>query len=194
MTTENEKLSPDNKSQKASTDKANTKGNFGEVVLRHKLITFLIAVLVIVSLWAFIKISLLENNFKKDTLKLKSDYENKIDSLTTKQLMLSSKVFSWAIRSELTRENKEQVNQFFLNFIKEPGVSKVEFVNALDGRVMLSTNKKDEGLVFPNQVALATTETINYRNDSVLSIVSPVMGLNNKLGILVIEYNLKLNY
>jgi len=194
MTTENEKLSPDNKSQKASTDKANTKGNFGELVLRHKFITFLIAVLVIVSLWAFIKISLLENKFKKDTLKLKSDYENKIDSLTTNQLMLSSKVFSWAIRSELTRENKEQVNQFFLNFIKEPGVSKVEFVNALDGRVMLSTNKKDEGLVFPNQVALATTETINYRNDSVLSIVSPVMGLNNKLGVLVIEYNLKLNH
>jgi len=194
MTTENEKLSTDNKSQKVSTDKANTKGNFGELVLRHKLITFLIAVIVILSLWAFIKISLLENKFKKDTLKLKSDYENKIDSLTTKQLMLSSKVFSWAIRSELTRENKEQVNQFFLNFIKEPGVSKVEFVNALDGRVMLSTNKKDEGLVFPNQVALATTETINYRNDSVLSIVSPVMGLNNKLGVLVIEYNLKLNH
>jgi len=194
MTTENEKLSTVNKSQKVSTDKANTKGNFGELVLRHKLITFLIAVIVILSLWAFIKISLLENKFKKDTLKLKSDYENKIDSLTTKQLMLSSKVFSWAIRSELTRENKEQVNQFFLNFIKEPGVSKVEFVNALDGRVMLSTNKKDEGLVFPNQVALATTETINYRNDSVLSIVSPVMGLNNKLGVLVIEYNLKLNH
>jgi len=194
MTTENEKLSTDNKSQKASTDKANTKGNFGELVLRHKLITFLIAVLVIVSLWAFIKISLLENKFKKDTLKLKSDYENKIDSLTTKQLMLSSKVFSWAIRSELTRENKEQVNQFFLNFIKEPGVSKVEFVNALDGRVALSTNKKDEGLVFPNQVALATTEIINYRNDSVLSIVSPVMGLNNKIGVLVIEYDLNRNH
>jgi len=194
MTTENEKLSPDNKSQKTSTDKANTKSNFGELVLRHKMITFLIAVLVIVSLWAFIKISLLENKFKKDTLKLKSDYENKIDSLTTKQLMLSSKVFSWAIRSELTRENKEQVNQFFLNFIKEPGVSKVEFVNALDGRVTLSTDKKDEGSVFPNQVALATTEIINYRNDSVLNIVSPVMGLNNKIGVLVIEYNLNRNH
>ena len=194
MTTENEKLSTDNKSQKASTDKANTKSSFGELVLRHKLITFLIAVLVIVSLWAFIKISLLENKFKKDTLKLKSDYENKIDSLTTKQLMLSSKVFSWAIRSELTRENKEQVNQFFLNFIKEPGVSKVEFVNALDGRVTLSTDKKDEGSVFPNQVALATTEIINYRNDSVLNIVSPVMGLNNKIGVLVIEYDLNRNH
>jgi len=194
MTTENEKSSGNNKAEKASLEKSNTKNAFGTFVLKHKLVTFLIALLVIISLWAFIKISMLESQFKKDTLKQKSDYENRIDSLTTRQLILSSKVFSWAIRSELTRENKEQVNQFFLSFIKEPGVSKVEFVNYPDGKVTLSTNKKDEGTVFPNQVAVSTTETINYRNDSALSIVTPVMGLNNKLGVLVIEYNLKLNH
>jgi len=193
MTTESEKL-PTNKSQKVPAEKGDTKSNFGDFVLKHKLVTFLIALIIILSLWAFIKISMLENQFKKDTLKQKTDYENRIDSLTTRQLMLSSKVFSWAIRSELTRENKEQVNQFFMSFIKEPGVSKVEFVNSPDGKVTLSTNKKDEGSVFPNQVALITTETINYRNDSVLSVVTPVMGLNNKLGVLVIEYNLKLNH
>jgi len=194
MTTENEKLSADNNSKKTTTEKPKTKSSFGEFLLKHKMITFLIAAIIIILLWAFIKISLLENRFKKETLKLKSDYENKIDSLTTRQLMLSSKVFSWAIRSELTRENKEQVNQFFLSFIKEPGVNKVEFVNSLDGKVTLSTDKKDEGSVFTNQVALITTETINFKNDSVLSVVTPVMGLNNKLGILLIEYNLKSNH
>jgi L-lactate utilization protein LutC len=180
--------------EKQPSENVYTKGGIGEFIRRHKMITFLLAVLVILAVYAFIRISLMESQFKKDTLKLKSMYENKIDSLTTRQLTLSSKVFSWAIRSELTRENKEQVNQFFLRFIKEPGVSKVEFVNALDGKVTLSTNKKDEGSVFPNQVAMTTTETINYRNDSVLSIVSPVMGLNNKLGVLVIEYNLNKNH
>ena len=194
MTTENEKLSADNNSKKTTTEKPKTKSSFGEFLLKHKMITFLIAAIIIILLGAFIKISLLENRFKKETLKLKSDYENKIDSLTTRQLMLSSKVFSWAIRSELTRENKEQVNQFFLSFIKEPGVNKVEFVNSLDGKVTLSTDKKDEGSVFTNQVALITTETINFKNDSVLSVVTPVMGLNNKLGILLIEYNLKSNH
>ncbi|MDD4970235.1 MAG: hypothetical protein PHT07_12490 [Paludibacter sp.] len=194
MASENEKLSAGNKPENTSNAKTDKKGTFGELVLRHKLVTFLIALLVIISLWAFVKISMLENKFKKDTLKQKSDYENRIDSLTTRQLILSSKVFSWAIRSELTRENKEQVNQFFMSFIKERGVNKVEFVNSADGKVTLSTNKKDEGMVFPNQVVLVTSETINYRNDSVLSIVSPVMGLNNKLGVLVIEYNLKLNH
>ena len=110
-----------------------------------------------------------------------------------KQLMLTSNVFSWAIRGELTRENKEQVNQFFLSIIKEPGVSKVEFVRAPDGKITLSTNKKDEGSIYTNQVALMSNETINFKTDSVLNVVTPVMGLNNKLGVLVIEYNLMLN-
>ena len=163
---------------------------FGGYILKHKMVFTILLILVIISLWAFIKISSVENKYKKEILKMKSDYENKMDSLTAKQILLTSKVFSWAIRSELTRENKEQVNQFFLSFIKEPGVSKVEFVNASDAKVALSTNKKDEGTTFTDQLAIMTTQTINYRNDSVLTIVSPVMGLNNKLGVLVIEYNL----
>ena len=193
MKSEKENLSTENKSENQVTKKEIKKSKFGAFVLRHKLVFTLLFVIVVISLWAFIKISLIENQFKKDTLKLKSDYENKIDSLTTKNLMLTSKVFSWAIRSELTRDNKEQVNQFFLNFIKEPGVSKVEFVNALDGKVSLSTNKKDEGSAYTNQVALLTNETINYKTDSVLNVVTPVMGLNNKLGVLVIEFNLMIN-
>ena len=190
MTSENEKLSTDNKLENHSKEKEIRTSKFGAFILRHKMVFTLLFIILVISLWAFIKISLIENQTKKDILKLKSDYENKMDSLTAKNLMLTSKVFSWAIRSELTRENKEQVNQFFLSFIKEPGVSKVEFVNALDGRVSLSTNKKDEGSAYTNQVALLTNETINFKNDSVLNVVTPVMGLNNKLGVLVIEYNL----
>ena len=175
-----------------NTSKNESKGQsgFGAYILKHKMVFTLLLIIVILSLWAFIKISSVENQYKKEIHKMKSDYENKMDSLTAKQIMLTSKVFSWAIRSELTRENKEQVNQFFLSFIKEPGVSKVEFVNASDSKVALSTNKKDEGTTFTDQVAIMTTKAINYRNDSVLTIVSPVMGLNNKLGVLVIEYNL----
>ena len=170
------------------------KGKFGGYILKHKLVFTLLFVIVVISIWAFIKITLIENQYKKETLKLKSDYENRIDSLTTKQIMFTSKVFSWAVRSELTRENKEQVNQFFLSFIKEPGVNKVEFVNASDSKVSLSTDKKDEGTVYTNQVALITTETIHFKNDSILTVVTPVMSLNNKLGVVVIEYNLKLNH
>ena len=177
-----------------SVNESNEKSKFGSFILRHKMVFTLLLVIVVISLWAFIKISIMENKYNKETLKLKSDYENRIDSLTTKQIMLTSKVFSWAIRSELTRENKEQVNQFFLNYIKEPGVSNVKFVNAPDSKVTLSTDKKDEGTVYTNQIVLMATETINFKNDSMLTVVTPVMGLNNKLGVLVTEYNLKQNH
>jgi len=157
-------------------------------ILNHKMIFSLIFIVIVVFLWAIIKMNLMEKQFEKQNLEQKTAYENKIDSLTAKHLVLTSKVFSWAIRSELTRENKEQVNQFFLSFIKEKGVTKVEFVDAKTSKVTLSTDKKDEGTLFTNQVALLTDETIQYRNDSVYSIISPVMGLNNKIGVLVVEY------
>ena len=183
-------MTTDNKSVKESNEKSKS----GSFILRHKMVFTLLLLIVVISLFALIKISLMENKYKKETLKMKSDYENRMDSLTTKQIMLTSRVFSWAIRSELIRENKDQVNQFFLSFIKEPGVRKVEFVNATDSKVTLSTDKKDEGTVYTNQIVLMTNEEINFKNDSMLTVVSPVMGLNNKLGALVIEYNLNQNH
>ena len=184
MTTENVKMPTGSK----SGNESNAKNTSVSLISRHKMVFSLLLVIVIIALFSFFKIWSLENNYKKDTLKMQSDYENKIDSLTMKQLMLTSNVFSWAIRGELTRENKEQVNQYFLNFIKEPGVMKVEFVDALNSKVTMSTNKKDEGTVFTDQVALMTTKTISFKNDSILNIITPVMGLNTKLGVLVIEY------
>jgi len=181
MVNENENLTD----QSGQTKKS---GKFATFIKNHKMVSTLLLALVVVFLWAIIKMYFMENSFEKQTAEMKSAYENKIDSLTASQLVLTSKVFSWAIRSELTRENKEQVNQFFLSFIKEPGVNKVEYVDAATAKVTLSTDKKDEGTVFTDQVSLMTTETINFKNDSVLNVISPVMGLNNKMGILIIEY------
>lgn len=180
--------------EKKSVNESNEKGNLAVLILKHKMVFALLIIIVFISLYSFVKISMMENKYKKETLKLKSDYENRIDSLTTKQIMTTSRVFSWAIRSELSRENKEQVNQFFLSYIKEPGVSKVEFVNAADSKVTLSTDKKDEGMVYTNQIVLMANEIINFRNDSNLTVVTPIMNLNTKLGVLVIEYNLNQNH
>ncbi|NDP21373.1 MAG: hypothetical protein GZ091_09875 [Paludibacter sp.] len=182
--TDQEKLMENQQEQSIAKKKP---GKLGAFILQHKMVFTLLLGLLIVALWAFIKMSIMENNFEKHTLKMQSDYENKIDSLTAKQLVLTSKVFSWAIRSELTRENKEQVNQFFLSFIQEPGVTNVKLVDTNTSIVLLSTDKNDEGSVFTNP-ALLTDNPIYQTKDSTLLIICPVMGLNNKIGALVIEY------
>jgi L-lactate utilization protein LutC len=191
MKTKNENLPIEGdavESQHDKTGKSKKPGKIGTLILNHKMVFSLLFALIVVFLWAIIKMKIMENRFEKQTTELKKEYESKIDSLTTKQLDLTSRVFSWAVRSELTRENKEQVNQFFLSFIKEPGIKKVEYVDAANSRVILSTDKKDEGTVYSNQVAVMTDETIHFTNDSILNVITPVMGLNSKLGILVIEY------
>lgn len=189
----NENLTNKEKLNESSPDQTVAKkkpGKLGAFILRHKMVFTLLFALVVVFSWAFIKMSIMENRFKKQSMEMQTTYENRIDSLTAHQLVLTSKVFSWAIRSELTRENKEQVNQFFLSFIQEPGVTNVKLVDTNTSRVLLSTDKKDEGSMFTNP-AMLTDNPIYQTKDSILQVICPVMGLNNKIGALVIEYKKK---
>ncbi|MEI7503756.1 MAG: hypothetical protein WCJ61_10780 [Paludibacter sp.] len=170
------------------TTKKMKSNKIGIYVSNHKMVFTLLLALVVVLLWAFIKMNLMNRSYEKQTAELKTSYETQMNSMTVQHMTLTSKVLALAVRSELTRNNKEQVNQFFMSIIKEPGINKVEFVDAKTSKVLLSTDKKDEGAVYPNQVALMTDETIQFTNNSILNIISPVMGLNNKLGVLVMEY------
>ena len=170
------------------TAKKMKSNKFATYISNHKLVFSLLLALVVVFLWAIIKMTLMNSSFEKQTAELKTSYESQMNTMTIQHLTLTSKTLALAVRSELTRNNKEQVNQFFMSIIKEPGINKVEFVDAKTSKVLLSTNKKDEGAVYTNQVALMTDETIQFSNGSILNIISPVMGLNNKLGVLVIEY------
>jgi L-lactate utilization protein LutC len=164
-----------------------TPGKFGVYVRKHKMVFFLLVLLVLISLTAVIKIMIMENQYTRHTAALVTDYENKIDSLMAQQLVLTSKVFSWAIRSELTHDNNEQVNQFFMSFIQEKGVTNIKLVDVNTSTVKLSTDKKDEGSIV-NNPAIMTDKPIYQTNDSTLQVISPVMGLNNKIGVLIIEY------
>ncbi len=161
------------------------KSKLSRFILRHKMVFFLLLVIIGLGSWSFIKIKLMENKFS-------TEYENKLDSLTTKQMIMTTEVFSWAVRSELTRENKEQVNQFFTKLILNPSVLNIKFIDATNSKVSLSTDKKDLGMTLSNpEFQTDKIITSKSKNDSVISIISPVMGLNNKIGTLVIDYQLK---
>ncbi|HLP04476.1 MAG TPA: hypothetical protein VK152_03505 [Paludibacter sp.] len=160
-------------------------------IKKNKLAKVLLIIIAVLLSGSFALYKIMEYRYNKSIATLKSGYQDRMDSVSTDQMKIAAKTFSWAIRGELIRENKDQVNQFFRNIISEPGISKVEFVDAATSKVSLSTNKKDEGSIYPDQVALMSQETISFQNDSLLTVVTPVMNLNSKIGILVIEYSLK---
>lgn len=116
-----------------------------------------------------------------------------LDSLNTGQLQATMKALVWAVRSELVRDNVEQVDQYFRQFVKMDGVDEITLIDN-QGTIRLSTNMKDEGdLLDPSlaEQAMQATDVqfIEFEQQAYLYIVAPVMSYNNRLGTLVLYYD-----
>lgn len=165
----------------------NKRGRIASFLLNHKVSVFLVLVIFGIFSWGTFKNYQLKTQFEKDILNMETQYAQKSDSLQVANYKLTTKVFSWAIRSELMRNNKEQINQFFLSFIQNPNIQKVQLINPENAMVLLSTDKKDEGSKTDMTKVNQTDSLMVVREASVLKIYNPIMGLNKKIGILVVD-------
>ncbi|OFX28063.1 MAG: hypothetical protein A2033_05910 [Bacteroidetes bacterium GWA2_31_9] len=163
------------------------KNKFWGYILSHKLTISLIIIILVVFSWAKIKMYAMDEHFIKEKSELTTIYKSIIDSINITGMETTTKVFSWAIRSEMTRENIEQVNQFFLEFIKEPNIKKIQLINPHDSMIMISTDKKDEFTITSDSKILKTNSQNVYEYEFNYLIYTPIMGLNKKIGILAIE-------
>ena len=154
---------------------------------KHWFVFFLIVVIIILLLWAVIKIQIVEKRSVTEKAQLVNFYELRMDSLHLSNMELTSKVFSWAIRSEMTRQNMEQVNQFFSGFVKEPNIIKVQLIDPVTGTVLVSSDKKDEGTIIEDTTILQAEKPVRIIGETGDIIINPVMGLDTRIGVLVIE-------
>lgn len=154
---------------------------------KHKLPVLLIAIICAMLLYYNLKISGIESEqSEKLDLQLKN-YKNQIDSLNVLNAEQTVKVFSWAIRSEMIRNNIEQVDQFFLAFIKEKGIEQIDLIDPQSAKIILSTDKKQEGMAVSDKLVLQIEETVSRGDSLGISILSPIMGLGKKIAVLSIE-------
>lgn len=156
-------------------------------VKKHKFVFSLIVLIIIILLWALIKIQIVEKRAVKEKEQLVNLYEQRMDSLNLSNMEVTSKVFSWAIRSEMTRQNMEQVNQFFSAFVKEPNIRKVQLIDPVTAKVLLSSDKKDEGTIIEDPNILQAEKPVRIIGETGDVIINPVMGLDTRIGVLVIE-------
>jgi hypothetical protein len=193
-------LNYNEKTMKSKTDK-NAQNSATELVeitkqKEHKIVKFLIKkkyyvglilIIFIILIWQAIKVHNLETSFAKKKSELISSYELKLDNLNMDRMKLTAKTFSWAIRSELMRENKEQINQYFNEFIKTPDIIKLQLINPDNSTIEIATDKKDEGIK-NSDYGNIKKQVINS-DASEFRIVTPITGLNKKIGIFVIDVN-----
>jgi hypothetical protein len=193
-------LNYNEKTMKSKTDK-NAQNSATELVeitkqKEHKIVKFLIKkkyyvglilIIFIILIWQAIKVHNLETSYAKKKSELISSYELKLDNLNMDRMKLTAKTFSWAIRSELMRENKEQINQYFNEFIKTPDIIKLQLINPDNSTIEIATDKKDEGIK-NSDYGNIKKQVINS-DASEFRIVTPITGLNKKIGIFVIDVN-----
>jgi L-lactate utilization protein LutC len=97
----------------------------------------------------------------------------------------------WAVRSEMIRDNYDQINQYLTQFVKEENIKEI-VVAKPDGTIVVTTNKKFEGNpvsdILPPSVLEEDKLTVSSLENGDIMVVSPVMGLSAKVGVLILIY------
>ena len=108
-------------------------------------------------------------------------------------MKLVAKTLVWQIRSEVLRNNTEQIDLLLIDMLNENNIEYLHYATT-DGNVVLSTNKKVQGQnlndLFAASILNTDEPTIEYMGNT-LVVGAPIMGIDKKLGMLIIGYNLK---
>lgn len=159
-----------------------------KLLLNNKLIILLLLLLLIVFSWGQIKLNKANRDADKKIEEINVSYNLKFDSLQLASKERMSKVFSWSVRSELIRENGEQVAVLINNYVQEEGVKNVKLINPTSQMVVLSTNKREENRAFESPELLNLNQLEVHQTEETLMHLIPIMGLNQRMAILVVEY------
>jgi Ca2+/Na+ antiporter len=174
------------KDQKPVTGSKNTVLNF----LQKNIAAVVLAILLIlVYFWFSAKIDNNKNHFENEKIQLITQYETERDSLQIKNLEFVSTVFSWSIRSEMMRNNMENLNQLLTIFVQESSASLVQIVNPETRVIILSSDKKYEGTDYDKEVNFDINQPVVIKDDQKISIITPIMGFSNRIGVLIVEVN-----
>jgi hypothetical protein len=184
---ENNLEKSDNGEPIQNENRSKFKDKLAAFLKNNKSATVLSLLLLIGFIGFSVKLRINERNFNNEKSQLITHYEDTIDSLQIKQLKFASEVFSWAVRSELLRNNIENLNQLLTVFVKESGADLVQIINSDNKVVLLSSDKKFEGVKYPGLLNFEIKNTVILDDGGVVKIITPIMGFNSIIGILIVE-------
>jgi hypothetical protein len=181
---------PDHSSSFSNTTSLSAANNNKRNILI--LVIVALVLLAIVWLWKTLEISHVKKQAETEKQTIKTQAQSNIMQAHEAHLMLLTKPMVWALRTEMMQGNLGQVNLYLSDMVKEKNIQRIVIADP-KGRIIASTNKKDEGQPFanigPGLNINANATTVVHAGDSVLTATSPIMGFNNRLGTLLIKYN-----
>ena len=177
-------------------DQPKKKGLNAQTIVIIIIIALMIVIPLGIYLWKQAEIRNLKKDYDNRITEITAQANSTIDQNNRKNIEVVTRVFTWAVRSEMLRSNLEQINTYMEDLVRMEGMHIISVINT-EGIVVRSTNKKYEGVVYPGPIAseLAQINEVVTRSDESGDMVSvcPVMGLDNRIGTLVITYTPKTN-
>lgn len=156
------------------------------IVIQWRLVVILILVLAVAGMYVWKNMAV-----KNATVQLTEKAGRIITDQNRMFLRLAVVPLVWAVRSEMIRENYDQINLYLNQFVKEQNMKEI-VVAKPDGTIVVATNKKFEGKpvtdIFPASVLQEDTLTVTSLENGDIMVASPVMGLSTKLGVLILLY------
>jgi hypothetical protein len=165
-------------------------------LLSNKAIALLVLILVLITACVVIyfykqsEINKLKKVHESELLSLNEEAIGAINKNNVYFLETTAKVFSWAARAELERQNLGQLDVMMTELVKVKNFKQIVIISS-EGKVMLSTDKKFEGQGFPkivyDMVKTDVTKTSVQENGDILA-TAPIFGLDKRIGSLIITF------
>jgi len=161
-----------------------------EHLKRHSVPYLLAGVCLLALLYVVFRNYQLEQQHEKQTQAMRWRVRTNQLSNDRSQLMFGMTTFGWAVGKSLTQRKNDEVNEYFNKLVKTKGVQEVLLVNPA-GNVLLSTNKKNQGIRFSSLYpAYLLQQNDTYFNSKVpYELSTPVVTSADRLGTLVMFFS-----
>jgi hypothetical protein len=134
---------------------------------------------------------LLSKKLEADLTSARLQMETTISSQTRELQGLFGTALAWAVRSSMLRNNLDEIDQYFIDLVKNPRIALVLLADA-DGKVLRSTDRKYIDATFSGHFPAVLLQdadvSVHVGNSNLVRLVLPIQGLTSRLGTVLVEY------
>ena len=161
-------------------------------------LSLLVGVMSGTSAWKSVAVGKVESDMAKklesERMSITQQAREYADQQYTKEEERFGQVLSWAVRSELIRNNIDQIEQYLGEIVKMKDTERVDLISD-EGQLLVSTDKRFEESkandLFPKEILNLQKITLKSDVNNNKILVIPVMGLNKKIATVVVSYPLQ---
>lgn len=155
----------------------------------------LAGIIVFVFAWKVIAVNKVESDMEKQLERertlITQQAREQADVQYKKEEERFGQVLAWAVRSELIRNNLDQVNIYLDEIVKQVNAERIVLISD-KGELLASTDKRLEDVkgsdLYPKEVTNEHKITIKSDVDGKKLVIAPISDFNKRIAVLVISY------